>query len=258
MQTVLKTTIGLFARSKSIFLVPVVALCVSQSCYATLTFYSDRTAFALANQGLSIEDFEDGLVWRNFSSPLDSTSDNDAFNPGDILPGVAFSNSDPAASINDLILVDGSGVTPLPSKALSKALDSLGVAFGSGLDIAFAGDKVFAVGLEVFLDDSTGNLSSAETKVSIFGSVGMLDTVTLFTSDSGPVFFGVSSDRDPIKRINVDGVVPGHFSFEIIDNLNFVSSIPESSTLILTLCGVLMLGVSTIARRRESGVTMCR
>ena len=213
----------------------------SQPAHAALTFFSDRAAFDSAHPGLDVEDFEEGVVFTNFSSPLDSTSDNGAFGPGDILPGVAFSNADPAATVNDLILLDGLGVTGLTSKALSKALDSLGDDFGSGLDITFAGDHVFAVGLDVFLDNTTGVLSVAETRVSIFGPAGLLDTVTLFTSASGPVFFGVASDLDSIRRINVDGVFPDHFSFELVDNVSFASSVPTPGMLALMLTGFAML-----------------
>ena len=239
------------ARSVVAILLFGVALGASQPAHAALTFFPDRAAFESAHPGLDVEDFEEGAVFRNFSSPLDSASDNRAFHPGDILPGVAFSNSDPAATVDDLILLDGSGVVGLPSKALSKALDSLGDSFGSGLDITFAGDHVFAVGLDAFLDNTTGVLSVAETRVSIFGSAGLLDTVTLFTSASGPVFFGVASDLDPIKRINVDGVFPGHFSFELVDNVSFASSVPTPGVLALMITGLaILVPFASTTRRR--------
>ena len=233
-----KTMIGLCARSTSVCLIPIVALCVSQSCYAMLTFYSDRTAFALANSGLSTEDFEEGVVLENFARPSTVRATTTPSIPVTFSLVSTFSNSDPVGlMINDLILVDSTSVTPLRSKALSKALDSLGVAFGSGLDIAFAGDgssRCRTRRVPGRHHRKSGHRRNEGLDIRLRRHARHGDAVHVRL---GPVFFGVSSDLGPIKRINVDGMIPGHFSFEIIDNVSFASSIPESSTLILTCAG---------------------
>ncbi len=186
---------------------------------AAVMVFLDRQSFNAAHPGLVVEGFEAGVPNISFGSPLDSTSDNGAFSPGDILPGVAFANVPDDA----LSLVGDSDFPGLTSKTLIKDAESQG---GTGsLDISFPAGT-FAVGLDLYhtTGGNTG-LIAAETTVSFFGSSGLLDSIVLDTSASGAVFLGVS-ETETIERVNVDGVVPGFFSFEMIDNVAFNHSPP--------------------------------
>jgi hypothetical protein len=201
----------------------------TSSAPAVATVFPDRQSFDAANPGLVVEGFEAGILNISFGSPLDSTSDNDAFSPGDILPGVAFANVPDDA----LSLVDGSDFPGLTSKTLIKSAESQG---GAGsLDISFPAGT-FAVGLDLYhTTGGTTGLIAAETTISWFGSSGLLDSIVLNTSASGPVFLGVS-ETEIIERVNVDGVVPGFFSFEMIDNVAFNPAVlPPAASLVASV-----------------------
>jgi hypothetical protein len=205
-------------------------------------FYTDLPSFRAANPGLAVEDFEEGNVGFGFDSPLNSTSSNDAFSPGDILPGVDFSNNPD----NNLALVDSSHYPGLLSKTLIKGSEAP-PGGSSSLDIVFSGDNIYAVGFHLYhtTGGSTG-LIAADNDISIYGTMGLLGSQNVTTSDTGPVFFGVSSDSEVIKRINVDGIVPFFYSFEMIDNVEF-NSIPIPGA--IWLLGSGLVGLAGFRRR---------
>ena len=96
------------------------ACCVlfSATAQAALTVYMDRATFNASNPGLVIEDFEEGIPKIGFPSPLNSTSDNGAFDPGDILDGVEFVSTE--LNPDALTIADGNDLTGLATKTLVK------------------------------------------------------------------------------------------------------------------------------------------
>jgi len=219
------------------------ACCVlfSATAQAALTVYMDRATFNASNPGLVIEDFEEGIPKIGFPSPLNSTSDNGAFDPGDILDGVEFVSTE--LNPDALTIADGNDLTGLATKTLVKnASTSDELSF---LQIKLSGNNVYAVGLDIYLTLGTGGgLVADNTEIRLFGSGGgLLDTQTITTLTSGPIFFGVSSDSAAISRVEVDGFVEGFFSFEGIDDVAFnPRSIPEPTTVLLMTLGLAGIG----------------
>lgn len=89
------------------------AVLTPATSFAVPTFYTDRPTFDASNHGLSIEDFEEGVVPVNgavpMDAPLDSTTNNGFFAPGDILPGIRFQDN-PGPDANHLFLTGDGGV----------------------------------------------------------------------------------------------------------------------------------------------------
>ena len=191
-----------------------------------LTFYTDRPTFNLANPGLPIEDFEEGNVGAggviSFDGPLDSTSNNTGFMPGDILPGISF-----VASTTDLALT-GDGFLGIPTKAIGPN------SFGDTFDILFT-TPVLAAGMDVLTP-----LNASVVTASVFGEGNVLLGSTMINASATPTFFGVSN-MAAITRINLDAEANGG---EIIDNIAFGSPgngqapIPEPSTIVLLGSGL--------------------
>ena len=197
---------------------------------AGLILFNSRAAFDAAAPGLPIEDFEEAATapFQAFPGPLDSTSSNVAFSPGDILAGVTFS----AAGVGELLVLNpGNFGAPSAILGPNTFTDDLIMAFGTGVN---------AVGFDLFSFSGTGNIA-----VNIFDSGGLISSTALFIDTTG-TFFGVINWGD-ITSITFDdsAVTLG----ELVDNVAFGSAtIPEPGTLALFGFGLLGLG---LARRRK-------
>jgi hypothetical protein len=183
-----------------------------------LTYYSSRATFEAANPGVVTEDFEEGTVGVGFSPPLDSTSSNSAFSPGDILGGVSFDNTLFGDQSHSLHMTDSSYYTGIVSKALLCGSDQ--APGGTALVVNFA-DEAFVAGFDFYVIGGQG-LVTDMTHMSIFGPSGLLETKNVTSSASGPAFFGVYSDIHTITRIEVLGDVYGFYEHEAVDNITFV------------------------------------
>jgi len=203
------------------------------------------------NLTVPVEDFEEGYVphdntLESFTSPLDSTSDNFAFDPGDILNGVSFRSSN--ISADDLLLEDGFYVTGFSSKTLIAAADAT---LPTAMVVDFSGSGVNAVGFDFYVFNHPDFITSAITYISIYGLGDvLLDTQTVMSSDVGPAFFGVSSDADKIMSIQILGDVPGYYEWEGIDNVAFPSAVPEPTT--LALMGLGLAGIGFARKKRQA------
>ncbi len=185
---------------------PLVTLClvalpllIGTSATAALRFFPDRTSFAVANPNLTLEDFETAVApagpfgnGLNISEPLDSTTNNRVFHPGDLVDGIRFSTT--AEGGFDLVLYPP---TVTFATFPSQMLGTPGSPYNLVID--FTAGNVFAVGMGVF---SLPDLN-AEVLVDIFGASGLLGH-TRITSSARGGFFGVVSDGEAITRLVVN------------------------------------------------------
>ena len=89
--------------------------------FGVISYYTTRGSFVGANPGLPTETFEAGAIgpgsYTFFSGPLNSTTSNPWFDPGDIRPGISLSDN-PGPDGGELVLV-GVGTLPGASKGMT-------------------------------------------------------------------------------------------------------------------------------------------
>ena len=198
---------------------------------ATLEFYSDRGTFNAANPDLPVEDFEEGnlpgIGLAVVPAPLDSSSNNGVFSPGDILDGVRFQDN-PSPNIDAFgfaLIGSDFSVWPMPSKTLFINF------YYDTLDIFFDGGGVVAVGMDVF-----SLPLSSQVDISIYGVGGLLGSSSVDAlSDGTPTFWGVFSDAELITWINLTSTGGEGGQMEGIDNIAFSTPVQELSTLLLDI-----------------------
>lgn len=210
---------------------------------ATLTYYADRTSFNAANPGLPVETFEEGSFSLYFTEPLTSASSNVSFAPGDILPGITFGTSD---NLGLMLLGPTDPLPSLPpvpfaSKTLATGGNMTAGKYGmdgTALELIFSGSGVTAVAFDFYA--FLPPLVAATTNIYV-------DGVAYTTMSSvGSTFFGVSSDAY-ISNVTLLSTYPGWHTFEGIDNVAFLTSVPEPATMLLL--GLGLLGVAGIRKR---------
>jgi len=170
-------------------------------------FFSDRASFLAQFPDLAMEDFEAGLVRTppgvmTCPGPLDATSDNACFHPGDIAAGVQF-NADHFEAGEEIVMVDA-GFFGAPSKSI------LANVFTDAFLIDFPGG-VTAVGMDLvaYLDDDI-------CQIDVSGQSGLILSTTAPCTNAG-AFWGLSSS-EPITHIRI--YAPSGQS-EGVDNISF-------------------------------------
>jgi hypothetical protein len=77
-----------------------------------VTIFTDRTLFTTQNPGLPFEDWDGSCPSAiGLPTPLNSTSDNNCYNPGDILPGITARSNIPTCAGNFCLLYHPEGYT---------------------------------------------------------------------------------------------------------------------------------------------------
>ena len=207
-------------------------------------FYTSRTAFNAANPGLPVEDFEEARLATGtavrIASPLNSSTSNSVFSPGDILPGLGVASL--LVSGSSALVAVGPGVLTGTSKMIGDVRqfpqdDALLLLFNPG---------VASVGAALFLAKSPGNSVARTVFITAFGPLvngdlpltGLGSTSVDLAAVSGG-FFGVRSS-DPIFAITIGSNVDSNLSgfSEFVDNIAFgnpvasenFSVVPEPTT----------------------------
>ncbi len=174
---------------------------------ASVFFFTDRASFLAQFPDLPMEDFEAGRVRTppgvmTCPGPLDATSDNACFHPGDIAAGVQF-NADHFEAGEEIVMVDA-GFFGAPSKSI------LANVFTDAFLIDFPGG-VTAVGMDLvaYLDDDI-------CQIDVSGQSGLILSTTAPCTNAG-AFWGLSSS-EPITHIRI--YAPSGQS-EGVDNISF-------------------------------------
>ena len=225
-------------------LIAVLSTIVVTSTVKGVTVYTDRTSFESSAFALSLEDFEsadvsDGSISDFFSAPLDASTDNVVFSPGDIVSGISFSENH--AGIK-LLQVIGRNAPLFGTTVNSKHLTFQEC--NAGLEINLPnGNSAF--GFDLF--DFVGNVA---LDISLFSPSGIIRMETLSLPNqpaTGPIFVGFTSAMDDIVRVTFDSQSNHYYS---VDNVAFGHAVPtpKPSSLLLMVVGPL---VYVIIRRRR-------
>jgi len=168
------------------------------------TAYTNREDFEATYPLLNKEDFESGDLGGSGSracpSPLDASSDNDCFSPGDLKPGVEY-------RIQDNPLIPQLGLSgPKPGRSITLGPNG----FSDYLIASFSGSGTTAVGLDLYCLINPGIIS-----VRFYSTDGLI-TERNFDCSTSVAFIGIAANKH-ITRIEaeLDG------NYEHIDNLLF-------------------------------------
>jgi hypothetical protein len=179
---------------------------------AGAVLYDSRAAFNADAPGLPIEDWEEGHVTGPFifcNPPLNSTSNDACFLPGEILPGLEHQDA-PLGGGSDHVGLGGPGSWSMPSKFVytNRSEESTNLFFtptvtAIGLDLSSNG---IGNGVLLSVYDATGTLILTDT--TMLGNLGEL------------TFWGVISSV-PINRLNINIL-----NSEFVDNIAFGGAVP--------------------------------
>ena len=181
------------------------------------SFFSDRAAFEDAFPGLPVEDLEDGNAPPNGSctspSPVTPESDNDCFDPGDIMEGLTIAASGPNEGAPNAMFSAQGGAFGWPSIVLGPN------AFTDAVVLTFD-PAVPAVGVDTY-----GGFVGSPKVAEVYDADGALLGTTAFTAEGEdtPVFVGASSSNALIGSVvmrRVEDDTPN----VVVDNIAFGGS----------------------------------
>ncbi|SRR6266851_2037834 len=196
---------------------------------AGLITFNSRAAFNAAGGAfLPTETFETATVAAGniapFLGPLSIFSNNSVFDPGDILPGIAFGDS------TNVMLAFGTGTAfPGATKMIGGSPGALLFSAAIGSPFTLFGADLFDVGLRGPIPFGVVVNTTAGTSI--------------FAAAAAPTgaFFGIKS-TDPILSIAFAPL--GLPVVEGIDNVTFgTSAVPELSTWAMMLLGFGLVGL---------------
>ncbi|MBA4068175.1 MAG: hypothetical protein C0501_31640 [Isosphaera sp.] len=213
---------------RHLLLAAVVGLAGSGSAKAV--FFTSQAAFATANPGLPVLDFE-GIAGPNqVVQPA----------PNFAAQGVTFAG---VVGGPGVVAVAGPNVIGTPSAFLAVN------AFDQALDINFLGAGVGAAGFNVAIGFQPPTRSAT---VEVFSGATLLDTQVFPTADENvfTTFAGFSGFASNITRIRV---TPSTGGFVLIDNLAFgAAAVPEPASAALLGLGAVGLVGARLRRKRTA------
>ncbi|HEV8304998.1 MAG TPA: PKD domain-containing protein [Gemmatimonadales bacterium] len=180
---------------------------VAAAAGAEPTVFTDRATFLAQFPDLPLEDFEEGRVADGdvigCPGPLDATSDNQCFRPGEIQPGVRFNSQLPAEGFEIALVGSGFG------GALSKNI--VAGTFTDVFVIDFTGGNVTAAGM-----DLVAYFNADVCQIDVFGQSGVIISTTAPCTNAG-TFWGVSTTEiiTQIRVLSLAGQAEG------VDNISF-------------------------------------
>jgi len=229
------------ARTMVVGLVCVAVLMAVCGTASAIIIYPNRASFDAAHPDAVLEDFEEANVadgtWGTMVNPLDSSTNNDIFSPGDIIDGLRLRGLRlrvGTGTAPDNMVVSSPGVANYVSHAIS--YDSVSTSKPE-ITIELLGGDVIA-----FAVDLTSNPSGNNLDVELFSGATSLGVSTVNNVQGSGTFFGALSDAGPITRVTVQS----QGDWFGVDNIALADVIPEPATLSL-----LGLGALALLRRRK-------
>jgi hypothetical protein len=225
-----------FASLLAITISTVLLSLSAKSAEAQLTFYANRPAFNAASLTQVTEDFSEAVLppagAAAMSNPLDSTTNNTIFIPGDIVVGLRIATPDVSGS--SALAVFGPGFGGIaPSTAV------YGNFGGTSLNMTFYAGGATSVGFDLL----TYSVNGSRTVTFFDAGDNLLGSITVSGLTTG-TFVGVTSPT-PIARVNTGKEVGRNTG---VDNVSFGERsypdyIPEAGSLALLLPTLLSLAV---------------
>ncbi len=233
----------------------VLAFASYSAAIAQVNFTNDQGQFIGQNPGLAFQDFSaanaaPGTLTTCAPAPVDENSNNLCFQPGDILPGIAFLEN-PGIPVNDVLVlgqnVFGAGNPPnvLSNNTLTNSLD-----------ILFTLDPT-AIGLVLGCVSTSGSCNRTIV-VEVFGLGDvLLDSETVPVTGLTDSFIGIES-QVPITRVSLDFLnLPAAPEVKTILNVRFGEQVDPAvvPTLsewgLITMAGLLGIVGFMVIRRRQ-------
>ncbi len=177
-----------------------------------VVLYDNRAAFNADAPGLPLEDWEEGHVSGPFifcNPPLNTSSNDACFLPGEILPGLEFQDA-PLGGGSDQVGLGGPGSWSMPSKFVYSN-------YSVETTNLFFTPTVTAIGLDL---SSNGIGNTILISVYDAGATLILTDTTLVGNLGELTFWGVISSI-PIERLNIDIL-----NSEFVDNVAFGGALP--------------------------------
>ena len=211
----------------------------STAASASITVFTDRTAFETATGAITVEDFTSQPHIPITSGILNSSTNEAGIVPGTILPGVTYSTP---VGTGDFFNIDTGGGFD------GGFLDT--ITGPRGLTITFdAAQNGFGFDTNSLMGDFTVVINGVD-----------VENFSAVSSDT-PTFFGFESSARNILTATIagtNGVDSGTFGFAI-DNFTYngtLGSIPEPSTYAMLLLGFVGLGFAGYRKARGGGMAL--
>ncbi len=200
-----------------------VGFAAASSAHAQLTTYNSLASFQAAVPVTTLENLEAGtpVIGVGLTAPLDASTNNAGFTPGQIAPGVRFNTE--GSSPNEFYYNQNEFG---PTKVLTTNHGP------NSANIILFNNDATAVGFDLFD-------GGASYTVTVFNLTGVqIDSPVIVQGSTAGTFIGFSVASDNIGRVNIATA-----GFETFDNVRFTSNgvvaVPEPASVVLISLGLL-------------------